>query len=240
MATRWKSTQIHIKSFLLAEMALYLTFLFLDVRAESGNLPGWGYDLSNGLKYISVLLCFLWRLGKKDKRLLAAQAFVLGADFFLLFTGYGALGICGFLGVQLCYRMYLRGVKSWRWYVLQCVLTGTAAFGILRFGSLSGTGQEAADVLAVVYAAALVFHTVLAFGERRKQYAFFLGLLLLLLCDIHVALYNLPALPGPFLTVWQNLASTAMWLFYLPSQVLVALCAAGFQAGGDGGKQKGN
>jgi hypothetical protein len=62
--------------FAAAEAVLYAAFLLLDL---TGSAP----PVSDFLKYVSVVLCFLWRLGRKDAALTAAQLLVLAADFFL-------------------------------------------------------------------------------------------------------------------------------------------------------------
>ncbi len=49
-----------------------------------------------------------------------------------------------------------------------------------------------------------------------------LGMILFLLCDINVALYNILGYIGK-VNVFYNISFVSMWLFYLPSQVLLAL-----------------
>lgn len=233
-----------LKGFLFTEGILYASFLALDITGLLRELPDWGWRLSGSLKYLSVTACFFWQLGRKDKSLAMAQAFVLAADFFLLFTGYDAVGICGFLGVQMCYRMYLCGAKSWRGYLWQCALLFAGAAALLRAWGISGTGAGITDILALVYGGMLAYHLLLSLKKSRESsrarreggnslnglwqgWAFSLALFLLLLCDMHVALCNLPLLSAPTLAAWQKWASVAMWFFYLPSQVLAAVCALG-------------
>lgn len=246
MDGKWRGDRLKqkIKGFLFVEGILYVTFLAFDITGFWRELPDWSWRFSDSLKYFSVIACFLWQLGRKDKSLTMAQAFVLFADFFLLFTGYDAVGICGFLGVQMCYRMYLCGAKSRKTYLWQCALFLTGVAVVLKLWDISGTGEIVTDALAVVYGGMLVYHLILSLKKSRELSkakseegnslnglwqgrAFSIALLLLLLCDMHVALYNLPLLTAPFLAAWQNLASAAMWFFYLPSQVLAAVCALG-------------
>jgi len=195
--------------FLAAEASLYAAFLLLDI---TGAAP----SASDLIKYASVALCFLWRLGKKDPVLTAAQGFVLVADCFLLFTDRFAPGIFAFLAVHLCYRLFLtrrekrsRGVLIWAF----CM---AAAFLLIAAAKM-----DAVTVLAVFYAAFLLWNAASAL--RRGGRLFAAGLLLLIFCDVNVALWNLPSPPIP--AALRLFAGFAMWFFYLPSQVFVAFAA---------------
>ena len=197
--------------FLWGELALFLGFLTLDLGILdflwAGNSSILDRDfLSCILKYASVLMCYLWRIGKKDPSLERAQLLVLGADLCLL----------------LQYRIYLRGTQAWKGFLLQCAL-GALAAGFAGRALLRSKEELGIILLGAVYGAALLSNLYLAF--RRRQPLFGAGLFLLLLCDIHVLLYNLPLVSGGFLGRWQELAGTAMWLFYLPSQLVIAKLA---------------
>lgn len=46
------------------------------------------------------------------------------------------------------------------------------------------------------------------------------------MCDVNVALYNIIgfiSLTGKFINLLYDISSISMWLFYLPSQVLLSL-----------------
>ena len=58
---------------------------------------------------------------------------------------------------------------------------------------------------------------LLARGGRGRMFG--LGLLLFVGCDVCVGLHNLAGLPAPL----SAFAQVGMWLFYLPSQVLIVL-----------------
>lgn len=239
--------------FLWGELILYLGFLTLDLgvldtlRTGNGKLPNLDF-LSCILKYTSVLVCYLWRVGKKDTFLERAQLLVLGADLCLLFRWHAPMGVALFLGVQLQYRQYLKDKRAWKGFLLQCGLAALAA-GLLMAVFLSGaagtstvvfvSGPEGISsaafqlpsdretmslcLLGTVYGVALLSNLYLAW--REKQTLFGAGLFLLLLCDIHVLLYNLPLPLGGLLGQWQELAGTGMWFFYLPSQLVIAKLA---------------
>lgn len=226
------------RGFLMAELALYLAFLTADL-AEGGSMTGKSLlGISDILKYLSVLLCFFRHLNRKEKNLRRAQLLVLAADYFLLFTSRAAEGILCFIGVQFGYRAALDSAvedcflkysfpKLWR----------IVLFFLLPVCLTPGVSRENRLVLglACVYAGLLISNLQLAFfrsGSREKRGRnkglicwMRAGLPLLLLCDIHVALWNLSFLPGSFSAAFRQTARAAMWLFYLPSQVCVALAA---------------
>jgi hypothetical protein len=71
---------------------------------------------------------------------------------------------------------------------------------------------DAVMTLAVLYAVFLLWNTATAL--RRGGRVFAAGLVLLILCDVNVALWNLPS--PPILPALRAFAGTGMWLF-LPS-----------------------
>lgn len=276
---------IELVWFLGIQLLLYLGFLAIDWAGQRAAIPGEWNGLSNQLKYLSVVLCFLWRWGRKEPNLWAAQLFVLAADYFLLFTGKYGAGVLCFLGVQFCYGNYLKK-KSFPFtifWIAFVVLIGTAAlegtwtliFQVkgeliekVRTLILQARKEKIAGILAdqpglygvcIFYAgmllrnigkAAVLPGTIRKAGEWQRitekaeawrqnvgnigethqipgsAEFFCIGLFLLLLCDIHVALYNLPEFSHRFWRTWQGISQMAMWFFYLPSQVLITLAAA--------------
>ena len=98
--------------FLLAEGALYGTFLWQDLSpGGTGSTP---------VKYAAILLCalfsLLWALFGGGDRLTALALVLTGAaDTFLLeLDAHYAAGVLLFCGVQLCYflRLYPKGRRS--------------------------------------------------------------------------------------------------------------------------------
>ena len=78
------------------------------------------------------------------------------------------------------------------------------------------------NLLAGLYFSQLLSNTILAWTRRGRRWRLFaLGLTLFVGCDVCVGLFNAlpPGSPRYFAV------SIGMWLFYLPSQVLIALSA---------------
>jgi len=204
------------KIIVLLIITLYGMFLTVDIFFYSGSL------LSNILKFTSIVMCFFLAcsyltgsLNKKDTFLVVlALFFTIGADIFLLFTNYHVIGIAFFITVQCVYL--IRYNKS----VLQfSILYFIIAILIFTFTNISilyiFSGLYAVLILSTLWA---TFKTSLS---RYQLLLVRVGMILFILCDIHVALFNVLLRYSPYF----NIASVAMWLFYLPSQFLIALSA---------------
>ena len=198
--------------FLGAEAALYAGFLALDLFA-----PELGWDVP--LKYGGVVLCLLSALGRTGTRegrlVCAALGLTLAADCFLLvLDAWYALGVALFCGVQLLYLARLRSMGAGLWLPLRLGLTGVALLAAALLGLLTPL-----NALALVYFPELAVNAAAALSLGRRGRTFGVGLLLFVGCDLCVGLHNLPGLPSPAAAF----AQVGMWLFYLPSQVLITL-----------------
>lgn len=193
--------------FLLLECALYAAFLALDLTGRGGQTI-W-------LKYGGILLCLvyalLWAWRGGDRLVFPALLFTAGADWFLLVRGdHLLLGVGLFLVVQTLYLLRLRRLGSGSGYWLRVILAlllGLAVFALNMASAL--------NLLVALYFSQLLSNAVLAWGARRWTFA--MGLTLFVCCDICVGMFNLGIL--------YSFASVGMWLFYLPSQVLIVLSA---------------
>ena len=105
---------------------------------------------------------------------------------------------------------------------------------ILLFAILVEDARQPELIVAVIYVISLVDNIAVSasicfyhVGSKRKSGCFFAGLCLLFLCDVQVAVYNADMLISvqeiPIISKLTAFAEVAMWLFYLPSQVLITL-----------------
>lgn len=207
-----KTIQAWFCAFLTVEAALYLGFLWLDLRAGAAGTV-W-------LKYAGILLCFAMSLLSARRGGDSLVAWALGltcaADMLLLVVDrYYALGVLIFLAVQLIYLYRLARADGGRWMPLMrgAVLTGLLVllWGLKLFRPL--------NILAVSYFSVLACNMVQGLKSPapwgRK---FAAGLALFACCDLCVGLFNSGALvPAPV----YGFVRIGMWLFYLPSQVLI-------------------
>lgn len=137
------------------------------------------------------------------------------ADYFLIFTDWYSMGLLIFILFQFGILRLQKG---------RPLSMFAAALTALIFVIILCPRTDEIFLLAVIYAACLLYN--LAVCIRRRSFSLGLVLFLLLLCDLHVGLANLGAyldLPGSFLPVYQReVAPRIFWVFYLPSQFLLA------------------
>ena len=200
--------------FLAMEAVLYAAFLTLDLTGRGGAaIP---------IKYGGILLCLgfaaLCALRGGELLVLIALALTACADWFLLVQNdCYPMGIALFLCVQTVYFVRLRLAGTGSGYVLRAGLALGAGLAVYALGMASPV-----NLLAAVYFSQLLSNTALSWTLRGAPWRrFALGLTLFVGCDACVGLFNaLPAHSPLYPAV-----SVGMWLFYLPSQVLIALSA---------------
>ena len=221
-----KIDYIVISVFILLEIALYLSFLFIDKGIFVTRIE------SSTLKYASISLCLafsLYCLIRKRKMVNCfipiALVFTLISDYFLLFNTNQNLyvyGLITFIITQLIYFAFILYLRKSKLELLinllvRFLLTIAAlvvAFYLNYFDVLT--------ILALVYFVELLsnflYSTFLI--KLDKEYLIFsLGLLLFIGCDINVGLNNVHLFEG----IDYSLVNFLMWVFYLPSQVLLSL-----------------
>ena len=59
----------------------------------------------------------------------------------------------------------------------------------------------------------------------KRNILFFIGLILFLCCDLCVGLFNFSEVGITLPAALEKVIAPAMWLFYLPSQVLITISA---------------
>lgn len=210
----FRLSPVHL--FLGTEGALYLSFLALDLTGRP----------STPLKYLSILLCLAAAapLLRRGGRLFpAAMALTLFADTFLLLLNRCYLaGVLAFCCVQALYAARLFA-RTGPWSLLP--RAALFALALAALGALDAldplTAASAFSFSQLTVSAALAALT----ARRRSGGGLFAaGLALFWCCDACVGLHNLLSyLPGFPLPALVPLASFGMWLFYLPSQVLLLL-----------------
>lgn len=206
-AVNRKSVSAVTAAFLVLEVVLYTFFLTFDLTGR-GEYTIW-------LKYSGILLCLLYALlcalRGGDRLVFPAMLFTTGADWFLLVRNdHLELGLVLFLVVQTIYLIRLRRMGSSSGYWLRCTLA--LLLGVMVFAC---NLASVLILLVALYFSQLLSNAILAWSARKWVFA--VGLTLFVCCDICVGLFNLGIL--------YSFASVGMWLFYLPSQVLIVLSA---------------
>lgn len=198
--------------FLAAEGALYAGFLIIDIlRLDLPDVP---------IKYAGVLLCLafsvLLALWGGDRLVPLALSLTAAADWFLLVQNdCYALGVVIFLAVQTVYLLRLRRAGAGGDFAFRMGLALLMGLGLRSLNMATPL-----NLLAGLYFAQLLCNTVLAWTLQGRAWRLFaLGLTLFVGCDLCVGLAN----SNLTFSGLERAASVGMWLFYLPSQVLIAL-----------------
>ncbi len=196
-------------------IVIYTSFIFLDIF-----FPGfWG---SNLLKYMGIFLCIVYAHNKfpKDVALTMALFFTLLSDTILVWTPYEWLGVFVFCFAQFMHAVRLTKAegKVAAYYALAIVFLYTLAR--IR-------GVSALYTIAIFYGVELICNVLIAIRNYRKNKTSFpvrcayYGFLAFLGCDFCVALRHL-MLDGLVPAKFLPLVAFLVWVFYYPSQVLIA------------------
>lgn len=226
--------KLHFVKILISIITIfYFTFLYMDFFKIQA------YISSNIIKFLSMILVFLISLligkdgiSKRDTSLLRTGIFItLIADIFLLLLNKNyTLGVGLFCIVQITYSIRYKTddakitIRNFiRLFIIIILIYIVIDTLIIKIDFLL--------ILAIYYAICLLSTTYKAINlYKNKSYPklngkiIALGMILFLLCDINVALYNIiKFLPiSSEATMFLNdLSSISMWMFYLPSQVLL-------------------
>lgn len=189
-----------------------------------------GGTLLVATSYAAIVLCFVYALlgGKQGEPLLVGGlAMTVAADFCLVVCSpiQQLWGMLFFLVAQTLYAGCLqRGNKRWLLWLRLVLIAVAEAVTVLVL-------RENTDALAVVslgYYANLVMNIVAAFAAGKPHWRLAIALTLFLLCDTVIGLQvaaggYLPIAEGSLLHRIIFMPFNLSWLFYLPSQVLIAI-----------------
>lgn len=209
--------------------------LFLGVQAVLFCIIlVWTYGSAQApdVRYPGVLLCtfaaVLNALFKRNREaffLMMAMLFTAAADFFLVhLDAHYALSIALFIVVQAFHFIRLRTVYRTHWKLslgIRLLFMAAAVFVILAVLKI----REPEVPLAVCYIfnlAANAFESAFAARKTKRFWLLFIGLLLFIGCDVSVGMNGMPEAFG-LTQAAQRTASELIWIFYLPSQVLIVL-----------------
>ena len=224
---------------LITIFLLYIFFLFLDLDSiYKGNI-------SNKVKYIPILLCFILSLiiyedslNFKDTILLQlGLLFTSLADLFFLLLDLCTLGVATFCIVQIIYCIRYLPKKAYSTIISFATFIAITAIGSIVLSIFSKT-IIILFMLAFIYGVCLITRLIRAIKACKEKvfpnpnrYMIVAGMILFTLCDINVCLNYLASSPDLhcfFLNQYQATCSFLIWLFYLPSQLLLALSGYDF------------
>ncbi len=184
------------------------------------------------IKYAGIVLCLvvsavmIWFYRDRDAIVLTCAFFftVVSDLFLLILDDLLEVGVCTFIIVQsiYLYRLYADRLKK-----IWITLTVRAAVFIIVIGLLAGLSHVNLLIAEVsIYIVMLVANCVDAFLLSRrgiKNILFGAGLVLLLCCDICIGLYQGSMIGVDLPAKTADTIQSLIWIFYMPSQVLIAL-----------------
>nr|WP_308742328.1 lysoplasmalogenase family protein [uncultured Anaerocolumna sp.] len=237
-----------ITVFVLIELILYGTFMYLDIFDQKANL-------SMYIKFFSIFLCFLfvllyYRTSKQTKVekydntnnsylgihiLRIAMFFTLLSDLFILVLEYYTAGILTFIIVQLLYLIlissWISSGKTIKTILMRVIGTGLITVLIVILYRFQEPEVKSELIFGIYYFILFLSNAIDAIGilfrsKRKHRILFACGLLAYFLCDINVAIFNMKDYLTINETIYSqiyNFSAIAMWMFYLPGQVAIAL-----------------
>lgn len=222
--------KIIINGSLMLFVTLYVFLLSLDL------FPRYFFLSSDYIKYFCILLCFFLsliignhNLHEKDLRLLQLGLFLTClADLCLIILNCFTLGIALFCLVQITYSVRYKPYNSLL-TLKHLALIFTSIFTIYLIINFTLMKLDILIVFALFYATCLITSVSRALKNKYpkpNKYMVAWGMIFFLLCDINVALRNatiLFSLPQSFTTLTYGLSTVLIFIFYLPSQLLLAI-----------------
>ncbi|WP_346915971.1 hypothetical protein [Clostridium sp.] len=221
-----KKNFIKISSMII--IIIYLIFLYIDFVSK-----GLRNVYSVRLKYLTIVLCFVISLlikshgySEKDKGLVQlARLFTLIADYFLTISGSYIMGIFFFSLVQITYIIRHSLMENKKHKNLIFFIVSLAIALIVSFKIKITSIEKDLIVFALIYASLLTTSLYCAVrtisrGKYPKKSSLMiaLGMVLFFMCDLNVGLYNILE-EGNI----RFFLGFLIWLFYLPSQLLLTL-----------------
>ena len=200
---------------LLIWFVIYISFLTLDAFFP-------GYEGTSLIKYAGIFLCIVYAYQKyhSDTALILALLFTFLADTILVWTRYEIMGVFCFCIAQSAHLIRLN-----RRYTTNVKLLAAALCVILIIALL--LRAPAIYAISCAYIILLFTNFVLSIKDYHKhksnvhsRYGFY-GFQLFICCDLCVGLQHLMN-DGLLDTMFLPLVSYLVWVFYYPSQVLIA------------------
>lgn len=189
-----------MKAFILIESIIFVSFIIMDFMNMN----------SIYIKYLGIVICFVFSLLNKNYIISLAQLFTLIADYFLLvIDNYYVLGLISFIVVQMIYMYFLYNNKAKLYIYIRLSLIIIAISLINKLPLLY--------VLVLCYFSMLIMNTITSYSNRNLI-LLSIGFTLFIGCDVSVGLHNI--LNSGLL---YDIATMSMWIFYLPSQVLITI-----------------
>lgn len=238
--------------FFALEAALYCGFMALDIAGGHSGISG-GLKFAAIMGCMIAAYVYAVFEGTRTARLTAAAlTFTVYSDSRLLFSDNYLFGVLSFCVVQTLYLVMLAyeygGTKKRGSSPIRIIAVSLAIRAVLAaaagFALRSLAGEDALLIgftafYGISFVGNIIFAAAVAAGTRHTEERrggglrpglFLAGLIVFALCDFNVLLYNLPAyidISSEVLLFLLRFAGDFMWMFYLPSQVMIVMSGRG-------------
>lgn len=189
------------------------------------------------VRYLVIIFAFLFSLLfiSKDKNsylTVGALAFTLMADLFLVMLDPARqlAGMIFFSGAQLFHAARVHFFFESRTVKRVTLVLRVAAIIAVQVVTVTvlGDAYDALSAVSMLYFTNIILNTVFAFINIKKQPVYAIGMLFFVFCDIFVGLSGalgtyLPVSEGSIVYKIAHPPFDAAWMFYAPSQTLIAI-----------------
>lgn len=209
-----------------------LVFLVLEIalfpKVQESTADVWSYTAYLSVILVVIFAIFVCRCKGAEHFIKLGLLLTLVADYFLVIEDNShLLGVETFLLVQLAYFVYLLFREERASVRFANFLTRILLCGVLLFAAYVTLGGDVdtLSLVSAVYYANLLTNIFFAFMLGRKEMIFAIGLTLFALCDLCVGIESLAYfyLDTDISRFFYTDSFNLSWLFYQPSQVLMAL-----------------
>lgn len=228
-----------LKILLVIISILYISFLYIDffnVRT---------FISSDVIKFIAIILCFFITLLTGEDSLNPRDLFLLKAGFFitiladlcLIIIDDFILGVSLFCMVQILYSIRYK-VDEFHPILVRFMIVFLVVMVIYLIVNFFVIKIDVLFAVALFYSICLIDSVVRGIKACKNnlypypnKYMIAYGMILFLLCDINVGLFNINRfinVSGDFGKLLHNTSFLLIWIFYIPSQVLLSLSGCDF------------
>ena len=214
--------------FAAIELAIFIAFVVIETTQ--------GYN-PIALKYTGIVLCFAVSLlmlpihGKDGIFAAVSSFFTVISDLFIFILAKNDAdmyipGLCTFIIVQTVFFIRIYFTLKKKPFISLAVRLVLMAVALITLGCL--TYLNALTALVAIYFPMLLGNTVESafLIKTSKRYILLLiGLILFMGCDICVGILNMAQVGIELPERTLDIIATVIWVFYLPSQTVIALAA---------------
>ena len=216
----------------LAEKLSLVLFLALQIilfpKIQESTADVWSYTAFFSIALIALFALLACRCKGAGHLIRLGLLLTLVADYFIVIEYDSYLkGVVVFLFVQITYFLYLLFREERVRVRVANFLTRLLLSGLLFLVALTVLGEnaDALSLVSVIYYANLLTNILFAFTCGRGERMLAIGLALFAMCDLCVGIESLAYfyLDTDISAFFYNDSLNLSWLFYQPSQVLIAL-----------------